>query len=98
MLNKTIATTGGLLAAVGSGIIITLPTTAQAATHDTWGNGPRNSTSTAHYHRTRNRNWNANDSEGINRIRIPIRNNNSIVNVARTQPTAAPTTTVVPMA
>jgi hypothetical protein len=93
MLKKTILATG-LFAVAGGAVLIGLPAFAQAPAHD--GHTIRDdSTRTRNsyaYHHHRNRNWNATSSEGINRIRLPITQTNTVNPVVVSSPRAEVTT------
>jgi hypothetical protein len=94
-MRKTTIVASVVLATAGGG---SLAAFARASVHDDrWPDrSSRAHSSSSNAHQTRMRNWNALDSEALNRIRIPIRNNNSIVNVAPSRPTATVTTTMAP--
>ena len=87
MLKKTIAA-GGILAAIGGGIITSIPASAQVPTKDdrTYRDNSSHARRIAfrQHHRNRNSNWNEEDS--INRIRLPFRSTNTLtptVNVSQ---------------
>jgi hypothetical protein len=73
MLTKTIAATG-IFAAIGGGIITSIPASAQVPAKDGHTNQDSSShsrsTTFRHYHRNRNSNWSSEDA--LNRIRLPF--------------------------
>jgi hypothetical protein len=87
MLKKTIAATG-FFAAIGGGMITSIPASAQAPardSHDYRDSGSHSrSLAFRHYHRNANSNWNAEDA--VNRIRLPFNSTNTLtptVNVSQ---------------
>jgi len=91
MLKKTIAATG-ILAAIGGGMITSIPASAQAPAKDdhTYRDSSSHSRRSAfrQYHRNRNSNWNAEDA--INRIRLPLTSTNTLTPTVNVSPVAAP--------
>jgi hypothetical protein len=91
MLKKTIAV-AGIFAAIGGGIITSIPASAQIPAKDghTYRDNSSHSRSTTfrHYHRNRNSNWNAEDA--INRIRLPFNSTNTLTPTVNVSQTAAP--------
>jgi hypothetical protein len=85
MPKKTIVAVG-MLAAVGGGMITSIPASAQKpardGVHDVHDSSRRSRASSfRHYHRTRN--FNTNGSESFDRIRIPVNIRETPVVVAR---------------
>jgi hypothetical protein len=91
MLKKTIAATG-IFAAIGGGIITSIPSSAQVLARDNHTTRDSSSRSRSltfrHYHRNGNSNWNAEDA--INRIRLPFNSTNNLNPTVNVSPTAGP--------
>jgi hypothetical protein len=98
MLKKTIAATG-IFAAIGGGIITSIPASAQVPAKD--GHTYRDSSSHSRrttfrqYHRNRNSNWNAEDA--INRIRLPLNSTNTLTPTVNVSPVAVPQVVQAPV-
>jgi hypothetical protein len=96
MLKKTVATTG-FVAAIGGGIITSIPASAQVPGDDhTYRNSSRHSRSDAFRHYHRNRNFNSNTTDEINRIRLPFNSTNTLTPTVNVSPAAVPQVVQVP--
>jgi hypothetical protein len=82
-MHKTTIVAAGMLAAAGGSVITSLPASAHVSTRDGWGPGGGSHSRTSSFHRHHNRNWNANENRHFNSIRVPIRDRNNVINVAR---------------
>lgn len=95
MLKKTIATTG-FFAAIGGGIITSIPASARVPGDDHTYRNSTHSRSNAFRHYHRNRNWNGNTNDEINRIRLPFNSTNTLTPTVNVSPAAVPQVVQVP--
>jgi hypothetical protein len=89
---KTAIVVTGIFAAIGGGVFISVPASAQALVGDghTYRDSSSNSHNAAfrHYHRNRNANWNQEDS--LNRIRLPLTSTNTLTPTVNVSPAVVP--------
>lgn len=82
MLKKTCVASGMLIATAAGAILTSLPAFAGVPA---WGGGGCCSSSHSRFgHFSHNRSWNGSENEGLNHIRLHIRNRNNNIAVART--------------
>ena len=96
MLKKTIAA-AGFFAAMGGGIITSIPASAQVpADGHNYRNSSSHSRTFRHYHRNRNANANSNTEDSINRIRLPFNSTNTLTPTVNVSQAASPHILQVP--
>jgi hypothetical protein len=82
VLKKTCVASGMLIATAAGAILTSLPAFAGVPA---WGGGGCCSGSSSRFgHFSHNRSWNGNENEGLNHIRLHLRNRNNNIAVART--------------
>jgi hypothetical protein len=84
MPKKTIAATG-MLAVAGSGLLTSVPASAQVPTWDGCCGGGSSHSRSGFFNQHRNRSFNANENDAFNRIRLRIHNRNNNIAVARSR-------------